>query len=119
MFKEDCKCKSCKCGEKAHNELIEQIEDVRKPFTVETLDDGEIRHFQTTAPDHLFKWHADGEDRVIQATAENDWQFQFDNELPQLLNPDKLIMIPEGIIHRLIKGTSPLSIKINYLPSSK
>ena len=43
---------------------------------------------------------------------ENDWSFQFDNELPQSIEPGKIIYIPKGVIHRLIKGTSELSIYI-------
>ena len=40
------------------------------------------------------------------------WQFQFDNELPISIEPGKIIQIPTGIIHRLIKGTSELSMSI-------
>ena len=68
--------------------------------------------FDPTAPDHLYKWHADEEDRFVESLNENDWQFQFDNELPQEIQPGKIIHIPKGLIHRLIKGTSELSISI-------
>ena len=65
-----------------------------------------------TTPEHLYKWHADDEDRYIESLNENDWSFQFDNELPQSLEPGKIIHIPKGLIHRLIKGKSNLSISI-------
>ena len=108
-----CKCKSCGCGKSAEEKLIEQIEDQTKPFTEEVYsDDTVLRHFDKDAADHLYKWHADEEDRFIESLNENDWQFQFDNELPQTLEPGKIIHIPKGLIHRLIKGTSELSISI-------
>ena len=108
-----CKCTNCKCGKEANKELIEQIDDQTKPFTEEVYSsDTIIRHFDPTASNHLYKWHADDEDRWIESLNENDWQFQFDNELPQSLEPMKIIQIPKGVIHRLIKGTSELSISV-------
>ena len=109
----DCKCKSCKCNELTNEQVVNQMEDQTKPFTQEDYStDTVLRHFDKTAPDHLYKWHADEEDRFIESLNENDWQFQFDNELPQSIEPGKIIHIPKGLIHRLIKGTSELSISI-------
>jgi hypothetical protein len=108
-----CGCSSCKCGKEANDELIEQIEDQTKPFTEEVYSrDTVLRHFDPTASNHLFKWHADDEDRWVESLNENDWSFQFDNELPVSIEPGKIIQIPKGIIHRLIKGTSELSMSI-------
>jgi len=112
-LKERMACKSCKCGKSKEQQLIEQIEDQAKPFTEEVYSsDTILRHFDVNAPDHLYKWHADDEDRFIESLNENNWLFQFDNELPQSLEPGKIIQIPIGIMHRLIKGTSELSISI-------
>ena len=107
-------CKSCKCGKHSHDKVIEQMDDLTKPFTQIHTTDTLVRHFDKDAPDHLYKWHADDEDRYVQSLNENDWSFQFDNELPQSMEPDKIIYIPKGLIHRLIKGTSELSISIKY-----
>ena len=108
-----CGCNNCKCGKEANDKLIEQIEDQTKPFTEEVYSsDTIIRHFDPNSSDHLYKWHADDEDRWVESLNENDWQFQFDNELPQSIEPGKIIHIPNGLIHRLIKGTSELSISI-------
>ena len=107
-------CKSCKCGKHAHDKVIEQMDDLTKPFTQIHTTEAVVRHFDKSAPDHLYKWHADEEDRFIESLNENDWSFQFDNELPQSMEPDKIIYIPKGLIHRLIKGTSELSISIKY-----
>tara|TARA_Y100000389_G_scaffold111050_1_gene108118 strand:+ start:1999 stop:2472 length:474 start_codon:yes stop_codon:yes gene_type:complete len=106
-------CKSCKCGKHSNEKVIEQMDDQTKPFIQEAYSPNTIlRHFDKAAPDHLYKWHADDEDRFIESLNENDWQFQFDNELPQSMEPGKIIHIPKGLIHRLIKGTSELSISI-------
>tara|TARA_R100000734_G_C3300107_1_gene90862 strand:- start:59 stop:409 length:351 start_codon:yes stop_codon:yes gene_type:complete len=104
---------NCTCGKHTTEKVIEQMEDLRKPFTEEVYSsDTILRHFDPSAPEHLYKWHADEEDRFIESLNENDWEFQFDNELPQSLEPGKIIHIPKGLIHRLIKGTSELSISI-------
>ncbi len=104
---------NCTCGKHSTEKVIEQMEDLTKPFTEEVYSsDTVLRHFDPSAPDHLYKWHADDEDRYIESLNENDWEFQFDNELPQSLEPGKIIYIPTGLIHRLIKGTSALSISI-------
>jgi len=104
---------ACSCGKHTTQTVIEQMEDQTKPFTQEVYSsDTILRHFDKTAPDHLYKWHADDEDRYVESLNENDWSFQFDNELPQSLEPNKIINIPKGLIHRLIKGSSELSIKI-------
>jgi hypothetical protein len=109
----DCKCKSCKCNELTNEQVIQQMEDQTKPFIEEQYStDTVLRHFDKSAPDHLYKWHADNEDRWIESLNENDWMFQFDNELPQEIQPGKIIQIPKGLIHRLIKGSSELSISI-------
>ena len=69
-----------------------------------------VRTFFTNISDEELMWHWDEEDRLIEALNDNDWQFQFDNELPAMIN--KQIYIPAGVIHRVIKGTTDLVIKI-------
>ena len=113
-----CKCKTCGCKDLTASRIIEQMDDTRKPFVDTKVDTNtRIRNFHPQYEDHLFKWHWDDEDRCIEATGENDWQFQFDDELPQSLEPNKIIMIPKGIYHRLIKGSNILTIKISAVPN--
>lgn len=107
-----CGCKECRCT-RCEEDLIFMIEDQRLPFTEEIISDRiKIRHFNPNYPDHLFKWHYDEEDRTIEALNPNDWQFQFDNELPVNLPIGHRIFIETGIYHRLIKGTTMLSVRI-------
>lgn len=82
-----------------------------KPFIEENLDESVvIRTFSVNTYDNELYWHWDLEDRWVEPLIENDWQFQFDNELPIMIN--KQIHIPAGKIHRVIKGTTDLKIKI-------
>ena len=114
-MKEDCKCTDCKCNEMTNEDVIRQMEDLRKPFTEEFINTNTVnRHFDPTADEHLFKWHADPQDRTIRVISENDWKFQFDNEIPQELKINNIIKIKKGEYHRLIKGTTSLSLEIKF-----
>jgi hypothetical protein len=105
----------CGCGQNGFNKMVDMLEDQRRPFTEEFLDKNTvIRHFDPTADDHLFKWHQDPQERIIEVINENNWKFQFDNKIPQKLEINKIIKIKKGEYHRLIKGTTPLSLKIKF-----
>lgn len=82
-----------------------------KPFIEEKIEESVvIRTFSVNTYANELHWHWDLEDRWVEPLIENDWQFQFDNELPVMIN--KQIHIPAGKIHRVIKGTTDLKIKI-------
>ena len=95
-----------------HKEMIDMINDQRKPFTEERFDGYIIRHFDQKYPEHLFKWHWDNEDILVKVLNDSDWRFQYDNELPINMIVGVDIEIPKGVIHRIIKGTTALSLKI-------
>ncbi len=115
MVKKPCKCKSCNCNELTNEDVISQMEDLRRPFTEEFLDkNAVIRRFDPTADDHLYKWHRDPEAREITVLNENDWKFQFDNKIPQKLEINNIIKIKKGEYHRLIKGSTLLSLEIRF-----
>ena len=82
-----------------------------RPYTEELKDGYILREFLESTPSFEFVWHRDKEDRVIQATHDNDWQFQLDNEIPQRIDKNKLF-IPRETYHRLIKGKGNLVLKI-------
>jgi hypothetical protein len=75
-----------------------------------------IRTFPANTPEEELKWHWDEEDRIIQPIGETDWQFQFDNELPIKIYRE--IRIPAGVIHRVIKGSGDLVLKVEKLTQS-
>jgi hypothetical protein len=76
-------------------------------------DQGDTRVFSSNVSQDQLVWHRDREDRVVEVVGETDWQFQFDNQLPQPLKT--ILFIPKGVYHRLIKGNNTLEIKITKL----
>jgi len=82
-----------------------------KPFSEEKINESVvIRTFLASIDESEMRWHWDEEDRIIEPLNKNDWEFQFDNELPQKIY--KQIHIPAGAIHRVIAGTTDLIVKI-------
>ncbi len=79
------------------------------PFVEEQKEGYIIRVFDPNTPSAEFVWHRDREDRWIEPIGENDWQFQYDNETPI---PLAKLFIKAGTYHRVIKGTSVLTLKI-------
>lgn len=68
------------------------------------------RTFSKDTPPEELVWHMDDEDRTITPLNPTDWLFQFDNELPIPIEGN--IRIPKHEIHRIIKGTGDLDLKI-------
>ena len=94
-----------------HTQKLTTHSKLMKPYREERITESVvIRTFSANMDEMELKWHWDEEDRLIEPLAENDWQFQFDNELPVMIY--KQIFIPTGVIHRVIKGTTDLKIKI-------
>ena len=58
-------------------------------------------------------WHSDKEDRLIEVIDGEGWSIQMDNQLPLVLSKGDRIFITEGQVHRVLKGTTNLKIKIN------
>lgn len=82
-----------------------------RPYTEEIKDGYILREFLESTPSFEFVWHRDKQDRVIQATHDNDWLFQLDNQPPKRIDKNKLF-IPKETYHRLIKGNGNLVLKI-------
>ena len=109
----NCKCKSCGCGKSDMEKLISNIDDNRKPFTEREIKEGVIiRNFEPGYPEHLYKWHIDEENRLIEVLEDSDWKFQYDNELPTPMLKGIDIKVPKGVIHRIHPGKTKLSIII-------
>lgn len=87
---------------------------MKLPFKEEKISENTfIRTFKHDLESSELIWHIDRESRIIEAMEETDWQFQLDNQLPVKIEGE--IFIPEGVYHRLIKGTGDLKIKLNKL----
>ena len=77
------------------------------------IDQDNIRTFSKNVDPMDLIWHMDDEDRNIEVLEGKGWQFQKDNELPFQLNVGDNIFIKRHQIHRVLKGTTDLKIKIN------
>jgi quercetin dioxygenase-like cupin family protein len=83
------------------------------PYTnTQVTDKYIIREFNENIDPIELKWHRDLEDRTVTVLEGNGWYFQRDNELPLELKEGVNIFIPKLEWHRVIKGTTPLKIKI-------
>ena len=80
------------------------------PYSERRKDNLIVRTFSQDIDEKELVWHRDREDREVTVLEETDWQFQFDNELPQVLK--NTIFIPKNTYHRLIKGTGELNVHI-------
>ena len=74
---------------------------------------GNIRTFSKDVDPMELVWHQDAEDREIEVLEGKGWELQMDNELPFELVSGDHIFITEGQVHRILKGTTDLKIKIN------
>jgi hypothetical protein len=86
--------------------VIEQT----NPYSERRKDNLIVRTFSQDIDEEELVWHRDRQDREVTVLEETDWQFQFDNELPQVLK--NTIFIPKNTYHRLIKGTGELNVHI-------
>lgn len=86
--------------------MIEQA----NPYSERRKDNLIVRTFSQDIDEEELVWHRDRQDREVTILEETDWQFQFDNELPQVLK--NTIFIPKNTYHRLIKGTGELNVHI-------
>ena len=81
------------------------------PFEESWISDKiSLRTFSPDLIDEELKWHIDMEDRVVEILNDNDWKFQFDDQLP--IKMEGTIEIKKGEWHRIIKGSTPLNVKI-------
>lgn len=84
-----------------------------KPYTNKTINKSTfIREFSIDVPDEELSWHRDKNHRLIKVIEGENWYIQFDNFMPEKLIKDEEIFVPKNTFHRVIKGTTPLKIKI-------
>ncbi len=81
-----------------------------RPFHEVLEENKRIRTFSPDSRPHDLVWHVDDTNRRVIPLNENDWLYQEDNKLPVKI--DHEIIIPKGLYHRIIKGTTELKIEI-------
>ena len=84
------------------------------PFKQKIQNGFRIRTFSESVDNAELKWHQDLEDRYVKPLHETDWMVQLDDELPKPLKINEEIYIPEGVWHRVIKGTGELKIQVKF-----
>lgn len=86
-----------------------------KPYIDEKISDDEwIRTFNPSITEsEEYVWHRDSEDRMVTVLEGDGWKFQFDNELPFVINKGDEIHIPKMVYHRIIPNNNRLRIRIN------
>jgi len=75
-------------------------------------EEGNVREFDLERDDSEYVWHRDSSDREVEIMAGDGWQFQLDHCLPWLLKKGMVFDIKKEQYHRLIKGNTPLTIRI-------
>jgi quercetin dioxygenase-like cupin family protein len=73
--------------------------------------------FETEIPltsiDHIeLSWHTDGATRFMQVLEGVGWKFQFKDEPAREVGPGTSIHINKNSIHKLIKGSTDLKVRI-------
>ena len=73
---------------------------------------GNIRTFSKDVDPMELVWHQDKEDRHIEVLDGEGWSIQMDDQLPLVISKGDRIFIPVNKVHRVLKGTTDLKIKI-------
>jgi len=76
-------------------------------------DTSNIRTFSKDVDPMELVWHQDKEDRHIEVLDGEGWSIQMDDQLPLTVSKGDRIFITEDQVHRVLKGTTDLKIKIN------
>lgn len=74
-----------------------------------------LRTFSSDVDPGDLIWHRDRENRVITVVSGTGWEVQLEDKLPQPLSVNESVFIESGTWHRVIKGTSDLIVKIDFV----
>lgn len=84
-----------------------------KPYNQKNLNNGVfLRTFSKDILSEEFVWHRDHYDRIVEVLEGDNWEIQFENQLPQTLNVGEEYVIPAYTYHRIKRGTTDLKVKI-------
>ena len=84
-----------------------------KPYTdIEVTDKYIIREFNENIDPIELMWHRDLSNRTVTVLEGKGWYFQKDNELPIELKKGVSIFINALQWHRVLKGNTALTVKI-------
>lgn len=83
-----------------------------KPYKETIQEDVIIREFSEDTSQDELEWHRDRYKRKINVLEGGGWKFQLDNQLPFTIKPNDCFTIEANLFHRLIKGKTPLKLRI-------
>jgi hypothetical protein len=83
-----------------------------KPYSQKNDGKYIIRTFDENIDPQELVWHRDEKTRLVEIISGDGWKFQMDNKLPIELKEGMKLKIPKETYHRIIKGETPLTIKI-------
>ena len=83
-----------------------------KPYTQIKKGNTILRTFSPNVMSEELVWHRDKKDRVVEVVDGNGWFFQMDNEIPKEMKKGDVFEIKAETYHRILKGTTPLKVKI-------
>jgi hypothetical protein len=104
--------------EKIANWIIKLVVDEeRKPYIDEKVNSNTwVRTFDPSVSESdEYIWHRDKKDRVVTVLEGQGWKFQFDEQIPQVINSNDKLQIPKLVYHRLILGNTKLKLKIEEI----
>jgi quercetin dioxygenase-like cupin family protein len=97
-------------------DLVLDMEDQKskKPYTDTRISENAwIRTFDPSVTDsEEYVWHRDENDRIVTVLEGDGWQFQFDDDIPKIINRNETIIVPKMVYHRLLVGKTPLKLRI-------
>ena len=84
-----------------------------KPYNQKNLNNEVfLRTFSKDLVSEELVWHRDANDRIVEVLEGENWEIQFENELPQSLNIGEQYVIPAYTYHRIKRGTTDLKVII-------
>jgi quercetin dioxygenase-like cupin family protein len=86
---------------------------VVNPYEQKNLNNGVfLRTFSKDVLSEELVWHRDHNDRIVEVLDGENWEIQFENQLPQTLKVGEEYVIPAYTYHRIKRGTTDLVVKI-------
>ncbi len=83
-----------------------------KPYSQKHIENYIVRTFDENVDTHELVWHRDKRNRIVEIVNGTGWKFQMDNKVPIELKEGMKLEIPKETYHRVIKGDTPLTLKI-------
>ena len=71
-----------------------------------------IRTFSSNISNDELLWHRDQQRRRVRVITSDNWQFQYEDELPISMEAGTILEIPAMEYHRIIKGNGDLVVEI-------